>query len=395
MADNDTKIRVAVIGATGSVGTSALDICDRFRDRFEVVALACNGDADGLLSLVSKFSPRIAYLANPYADTIKAFRDRGVELIAGDDGLISIAEDPAIDHIVFASSGTDAIPALQKALSSDKDVSLANKESIVAAGPWVMPLVKRPDQLRPVDSEHSAIWQCLRDEPTKSVRKIFLTASGGPFRDWPLERMKTITPAQALKHPVWAMGAKITIDSATLMNKGIECIEAMQLFSLPPGKVDALIHPRSLVHGMVEFSDATMKLLFSSPDMRLPSAAALSWPDRLPLSDEYGCDFGIPPVEEWSLEFFPPDRERFPCLDIALKSGELGGAYPPLLVGADQVVVTSFLKERIPFLTIPNIIERTLESYDGPSPRSAEDAIELISEGERIARDIVSNGRFN
>ncbi|MDR3322190.1 MAG: 1-deoxy-D-xylulose-5-phosphate reductoisomerase [Synergistaceae bacterium] len=379
-------MRLAVIGATGSVGGSVLDICARFPDRFDVAAVAAGSNADRLLEAAVRFGARYASLAAPSAGDAERFRASGVTLLGGSEGLIEIASLPDVDHVSFASSGTDAIPALQRALSLDKDVSLANKESIVASGPWVMPLVRRPDQLRPVDSEHSAIWQCLRGEPRTSVKKIFLTASGGPFRDWTIGRMREARPADALKHPVWAMGAKITIDSATLMNKGIECIEAMQLFSLPPDAVGALIHPGSQVHGIVEFSDSTMKLLFSRPDMRLPAAAALSWPERLSLSDV--PELNLPEPDRWKLDFYEPDAERFPCLGIALEAGRRGGAYPPLLIGADEFAVGAFLDGRISFLSISLIIEKTLESYSGPAPSTVDDSIRLISDGYRMAREI-------
>ena len=382
------KIRLAIIGATGSVGRATLDICRRFHETFDVVAVAARTDAQGLFTLATEFQSRYAYLQTPSAETIQQFQKKGIELFAGDDGLSGIVSLDCVDHVVFVSSGTDAIVPLKHALLADKNVSLANKESIVAAGPWIMPLARRPDQLRPIDSEHSAIWQCLRDEPAKGVRKILLTASGGPFREWSLERMQYITPSDALKHPVWAMGAKITVDSATLMNKGIECIEAMQLFNLPPSKVGALIHPKSLVHGIVEFTDATMKLLLSQPDMRLPAAAAISWPERLSLSESFPLDFSVPLPQEWALTFNEPDHERFPCLRLAIQAAEKGSAYPPLLVGADQFAVDAFLEGRIPFLMISNIIERTMERFSGCAPKSIEDAIALISEGERISAEV-------
>lgn len=382
-------MRLAVIGATGSVGGSVLDICARFPERFDVAAVAAGSNAERLLEIAVRFGAEYAVLAEPSSGDAGRFRASGVTLLSGSEGLVEIASLPYVDHVSFASSGTDAIPALMRALSLDKDVSLANKESIVASGPWVMPLVRRPDQLRPVDSEHSAIWQCLRGEPRASVKKIFLTASGGPFRDWTIERMGEARPEDALRHPVWAMGAKITIDSATLMNKGIECIEAMQLFSLPPDAVGALIHPGSQVHGIVEFSDSTMKMLFSRPDMRLPAAAALSWPERLPLSDVPELD--LPGPDRWALDFYEPDAARFPCLGIALDAGRRGGAYPPLLVGADEFAVGAFLDGRISFLSISHIIEKTLESYSGPAPSSVEDSIRLISEGRRRALEIFTS----
>lgn len=374
-------IRAAVIGATGSVGAAVLDVIAAFPGKIRVTALASRSNSRGLLELVRRFKPHYACLANPGAEDARMFRAAGATLLSGNDGLSAIARMPETDNVVFASSGTDAIVALQHALSAGKDISLANKESIVAAGPWVMPLVSRPDQLRPVDSEHSAIWQCLRDEPQNTVERVYLTASGGPFRDTPREEMERVTPEAALKHPTWKMGPKITIDSATLMNKGIECIEAMQLFDLPSSRVGALIHPKSLVHGLVRFNDSTVKLLFSAADMRIPAACALAWPDRLPLADRVGT----PAITGEALEFFEPDAEKFPCLPLALEAGRRGGAYPPLLIGADEYAVNAFLEKRISFAAIPTIIEQTLEQYSGAAPRTLGDAIDLIAVGRRMA----------
>lgn len=381
-------INIVVIGATGSVGSSVLDICRRFPDRFNVAALAARTNGQSLLALSRRFRAPFACLHAPSADDARRFKDAGVQLLRGQEGLAALAELSEADHVVFASSGTEAITALQRALAAGKDVSLANKESIVAAGPWVMPLARRPDQLRPVDSEHSAIWQCLREEPHQSVEKIFLTASGGPFRNTPKSEMAAITPEDALKHPTWAMGPKITIDSATLMNKGIECIEAMQLFNLPASKVGALIHPKSQVHGVVTFSDATVKILLSEADMRLPAAAALAWPQRLPLTEN---GFEPLPPAGWSFEFFEPDTDRFPCLALAIEAGRMGGAYPPLLIGADNFAVTAFLERRISFLSISTIIEKTLETYTGGTPESLQDAIGLIGTGEKMAEKICNS----
>jgi 1-deoxy-D-xylulose-5-phosphate reductoisomerase len=335
-----------------------------------------------------RFGARYACLADSSAENMKNFQEIGIELWTGKSGLESIAELPCVDHIVFASSGTDAITALQRALTADKNVSLANKESIVAAGQWIMPLVRRNDQLRPLDSEHSAIWQCLHGETPKNAARILLTASGGPFRDFSAERMKSISPEDALRHPVWNMGAKITVDSSNLMNKGIECIEAMQLFDMPSDRVGAVIHPSSQIHGIVEFNDGTMKLLFYRPDMRIPSLTALAWPERLSVAGM--AELEPPSFDKWSLDFYPPDPIRFPCLGIALEAGRRGGAYPPLLIGADEAAVRAFMNRRIPFLSISNIIESVLEKYSGPSPSALGDAMELISEGGRVADEICS-----
>lgn len=260
----------------------------------------------------------------------------------------------------------------------------------MVAGPWVMPLVKRQDQLRPVDSEHSAIWQCLRDAPHKEVAKIWLTASGGPFRSYTAAQMESVTPQQALNHPVWKMGPKVTIDSATLINKGIECIEAMQLFNLPAARVSALIHPRSQVHGMVLFCDGTMKMLLSQADMRLPGAAAIAWPDRLQLMDD-GFDYVKP--EQWDLNFKEIDKELFPCFEIAREAGRRGGAYPALLVGADEAAVQAFLAGKIAFTAIAAVVEQTMSAWAGTAPSALDDAIELVGEGRRLAEKIIEERR--
>ena len=384
----DSFTRLAVIGATGIVGGSVLDICARFPERFGVVAMAAHSNSNKLLSLSRRFGSKIAYLAAPSPEDSRMFKESGIELLSGDEGLENIAGLGEADHVVLASSGTEAIFALKRALESDKDVSLANKESVVAAGTWLMPLVKRSDQLRPLDSEHNAIWQCMRGEPRSRIKRVTLTASGGPFREFSAERMKNVTPREALKHPVWNMSPKITVDSSTLMNKGIECIEATRLFGLSMDRVNAVIHPSSQVHGMVEFSDETTKLLLYRPDMRIASAAALAWPDRLPLGDI--DEFASPKFDDWSMKFFAPDETRFPCLSIAREAGRRGGPYPPLLIGADEIAVSAFLEGRISFLGISNIIERTLEAYQGRSPSSLDDAVRLISEGERLAAELCS-----
>ena len=382
------KIRVAVIGATGSVGGAVLDICRRFPERFEVVALAAKSNEAKLTELASLHRARTLCLTEPRTASFKA---EGYNCLTGTEALSLIASDPDIDHIVFASSGVAAIKALQTALREDKDVSLANKESIVVAGPWVMPLVKRTDQLRPVDSEHSAIWQCIREENKAEIQKIWLTASGGPFRNYTREMLEKVTPEEALAHPVWKMGPKITVDSATLMNKGIECIETMQLFDLPAEKVSALVHPGSQVHGVVLFYDGTMKLLASSPDMRLPAAAALAWPDRVDLVGS-GLDFSDP--AKWDLSFREIDGSLFPCFGIACKAGEMGGAYPSLLVGADEAAVRAFIDGMIPFTAIPLIIEETLSGYSSVPPASLDEAVSMVGEGEAAAWRLCKNWRY-
>ncbi|MCL2009062.1 MAG: 1-deoxy-D-xylulose-5-phosphate reductoisomerase [Synergistaceae bacterium] len=364
---------VAVIGATGSVGSSVLDVCRNHRDKLRVVSLAAAKDAEKLGRLSEEFGAGKLCLAE--RDAAKRLRYPEQALI-GAAGLKELVQDPDVDHVVFASSGTAAIEALQTALKAGKEVSLANKESIVVGGAWVMPLVQGRDQLRPLDSEHNAIWQCLHAE-SSPPRKIYLTASGGPFRGWSLEDMRKVTPEMALKHPVWDMGAKITIDSATLMNKGIELIEAMFLFDLAPGRVEALVSPGSFVHGLVELEDGCVKMLAGEPDMRLPASSCLFWPERL----SPNAAFPRPVLVGKTVSFDPVDEARFPALRLAKEAMIKGGAYPALLVGADEAAVDRFLKRDIPFTAIPEAVEETMASWSGPPPRSLSEALDVLEWG--------------
>ncbi|MDO4218606.1 MAG: 1-deoxy-D-xylulose-5-phosphate reductoisomerase [Synergistaceae bacterium] len=381
----NSKISLVVFGATGSVGTSVLDICEKFPDVFSVYALVAQKNEEKLVALGRKFGAKVLCLTTP---SNGKFSCDGFVTLTGQKAADEIVEMPEINHAVFASSGTDSIIALQKALSRGIDVSLANKESIVVAGPWVMPLVKYSTQLRPVDSEHSAVWQCIRNEPKEEILRVYLTASGGPFRDYTLEQMQNVTPKQALAHPVWSMGPKITIDSATLMNKGIECIEAMRLFDLSSEQVAGVIHPKSHIHGMAKFCDGTYKLMISTPDMRLPSAAAMAYPKRLPV---YKTDLTPLPVSDFNLVLTEIDEARFPCYKLARQAGEMGGAYPSLLIGADEVAVNAFLEEKIKFLEISSLIDKVFANYKGSAPNTLEDAIALVETGKILAQEAINS----
>lgn len=372
--------RIAVIGATGSVGGAALDICARFPERFDVTALAAWSSRDKLAELGRRFGAKALCLAGE-----PDFHEAGFACFSGGRGLSEMLSGIEADHVVFASSGSGAIHALLETAETGREISISNKEMIVAAGEYIIPKVKNPSGLRPIDSEHSAVWQCLRGEPGREVRKIWLTASGGPFRGFSAEDMKRITPEMALRHPVWAMGAKITIDSATMMNKGLECIEAMRLFSLGREQVGALIHPSSQAHGMALFNDGTMKMLIAPADMRIPCAAALAYPERLDMADS---EIGWLTPEEWDMSFAPIDEERFPCFKLAMRAAEYGGAYPALLVGADEAAVGAFLRGGIGFTQIPEVIEAALGGWHGSAPKCAADAIALIAEGERLAGEV-------
>ena len=379
----NSKISLVVFGATGSVGASVLDICEKFPEVFSVYALVAHSNEQKLVELGRKFRAKILCLTAPQNGK---FSCDGFITLTGKKSAEEIIDMPEVTQAVFAASGTDSIVALQKALSRGIDVSLANKESIVVAGPWVMPLVKNSTQLRPVDSEHSAVWQCIRNEPKEEILRVYLTASGGPFRNYSLEQMSTVTSAQALAHPVWKMGPKITIDSATLMNKGIECIEAMRLFDLSSEQVAGVIHPNSHIHGMAKFCDGTYKLMISTPDMRLPSAAAMAYPRRLPV---YQTDLKPLPISDFNLTLEEIDEARFPCYKLARLAGEKGGAYPSLLIGADEVAVGAFLDGKIKFLEISNLIDQVFSNYQGASPKTLEDAIALVETGKILAKEAI------
>jgi len=387
--ETPSHTRISVIGATGSVGGAVLDICRRHPGRFRVKALAGLANVSRMAGLSAEFSPELVAMVDPEAaKRLRPLVSPGTRVLSGLDSLEELALSPESDHVVFASSGTAAIPSLMATLRTGKTVSLANKESLVIAGPWVMPLASGKNQLRPLDSEHNAVWQCLAGEMNRSIREIVLTASGGPFRTLEISELEHVTPRMALRHPVWAMGAKITVDSATLMNKGLEILEAMQLFNLPAARVRALVHPQSLVHGMVVFSDCTMKWLLSNPDMRIPAAVALAYPERLQVKEDAALEF--PPLETLSLSFEQPDLNRFPCLSLALEAARTGGAAPALLVGADEIAVKAFLEEDLSFKAIPRLIEKVLTSYQGSGPNSAEEAIAIMEWSRRKALELIS-----
>ncbi|WP_311135623.1 MULTISPECIES: 1-deoxy-D-xylulose-5-phosphate reductoisomerase [Synergistales] len=383
-------IRLALMGATGSVGSSVLDVCRRFPERFQVEVLAAHSNDSALLPLVYEFRPALVALYDEKAaGRICPDLPADVHLLTGPDSLREALGQVPLDHVVFATSGTEAIPALLDALDASLDVSLANKESLVVAGQWVMPHIRHPHQLRPLDSEHSALWQCLRGESLSSITKVWLTASGGPFLDFTPEEMKRVTPADALSHPVWSMGAKVTVDSATLMNKGIEIIEAMRLFSLPLAQVDAVIQRKSLVHGFVAFVDGAVKALVSQPDMRLSAAAALAFPERLLLEES----LALPDPWLWNLSFEKLDGSRFPCFRLAREAALGGGGAPIVLVGADEVAVAAFLNGLITFTAIGDVVEATLSSLGGETPSTLEDALDLLDRSRQYARSFVCGSR--
>ncbi|MDE3078138.1 MAG: 1-deoxy-D-xylulose-5-phosphate reductoisomerase, partial [Chloroflexota bacterium] len=312
---------MAILGSTGSIGTQTLDVVSQFPERFEVVGLAA-----------SRLSPLLE-------EQVRQFKPKMVATSAG--ALVELASRDDLDLVIVGTSGKAGFEPTLAALAHGTNVALANKETLVMAGDLVMRQAGQTGtHVYPIDSEHSAIWQSLAGEDYASIRRLILTASGGPFRDWPLERFAEITAGQALKHPNWVMGPKITIDSATLMNKGLELLEAHHLFGLPLSRVDAIIHPQSIIHSMVEFVDGSIKAQLGVPDMRVPIAYAIAYPDRLPLNSAH-LDVGAR-----DLTFGQVDYQRFPCLRLAKEAGDRGGTYPTVLAAADEEAVQLFLDER-------------------------------------------------
>lgn len=366
--------RIAILGSTGSIGQQTLDVVRSFPDRFEVVGLGAGRNATLLRKQIKEFQPRILSL-----DT-DGSRDK---LSSPQHQIMSpqeIAAHPDVDLVVIAISGKAGLEPTIAAIRAKKSIALATKEAIVMAGGIITAEArKRGVQIMPIDSEPSAIWQCLRGEE-QGIRRLILTASGGPFRQMSAGKLKTVTPEQALDHPTWKMGPKVTIDSATLMNKGFEAIELSWLFSVPLDRIEVVIHPQSIIHSMVEFVDGSVKAQLSIPDMHLPIQYALFYPQRAPSNDRPHIDFtNIPDVSRRSrssaLTFESPDMERFPCLRLALEAGRKGGTYPAVLSAADEVAVELFMKGRIGFMDIPRLVGQALDEHDSISNPSLDDIL--------------------
>lgn len=355
--------RLAVLGSTGSIGRQTLDVVRNLPESFRIFGLAAGSNLALLAEQAQEFHPEfISY-------SVPGNANKAVPTSAQYLPLERMAAHKDVDIVVIAISGIGGLGAVLAAALAGKTIALANKESLVSAGEIITAEARKSNaRLLPVDSEHSAIWQCLNGEK-QSPRQIILTASGGPFLDYSPEQIAGITVTQALTHPTWKMGKKVTIDSATLMNKGLEVIEAHWLFDIPVSDVRVLIHPQSIVHSMVEFADGSVKAQLSFPDMRLPIQYALTYPDRLP-NDALPC-------LDWShfsdLEFRQPDMAKFPCLQLAIEAGKKGGTYPAALCAADEVAVDLFLREKIGFTDIPRVVERVLDKHDNVSRPSLDD----------------------
>ena len=379
---------VALIGATGSIGSQTLDVLRLESESFQLIAIAGGEHVSELAAIAHEFKvPRVGVTSAAHRDTLRALVGPDVDIVVGDNGLTSLSCEA--DIVVNAVLGFAGLPVTIAALKAGKRLALANKESLIAAAPLVARVRSTPGaSLLPIDSEHCAIHQCLASSPATTgypdVRRLLLTASGGPFRGWTPSQLASATKADALQHPTWSMGAKITIDSSTLMNKGLEVLEASALFGIGVDRVDVVVHPQSIVHSMVEYVDGTVLAQLSRPDMRLPIAYCLGQPERL--AHGWGqMDFTSP----FALTFEPPDVEAFPALSLAYAAAHLGGAAPAWLSAANEVAVAAFLADEIQWRDIVNVVAQVMEHYIGDPLDSIEDLIANDAAARRLAHGIV------
>ena len=381
-------IGVAVLGSTGSVGVNTLDVVARHRDRFRVVALTAHRDVDGLLKQCLEHQPALAVMVDEKAAAqLKTrLKDSGLktEVRSGAKALTEAAALPEAGYVMAAIVGAAGLEATLAAVNAGKRVLLANKEALVMAGQLFMDAVRaHGSELMPIDSEHNAVFQCMpggyrAGSWPRGVRRIVLTASGGPFRGWPLDRLAEVTPAEACAHPTWSMGRKISVDSATMMNKGLEVIEACWLFGTTPERVEVVVHPQSVIHSMVEYDDGSVLAQLSNPDMRTPIAHGLGWPERL----EAGVA-SLDIIARESLDFEPPDLEAFPCLKLATQAAEAGDGAPVVLNAANEVAVAAFLAERLSFTGIAELVAAALAEVPRPRCGTLEEVLAL----DRRARE--------
>jgi 1-deoxy-D-xylulose-5-phosphate reductoisomerase len=352
---HEGRLGVAVLGSTGSIGRQTLSVIDEHLDRFRVVTLAARVASERFLGQIARYQPEVASVF----ECTPALRKETASVVVGGDGLVAASTHPSVDIVVVASSGHVAIVPTIRALEEGKTVALANKETLVCAGEIIAPLVAASgNSIRPIDSEHSAIWQALDGSPIEQVSRIILTASGGPFRALPEAKLAQVTAVEALAHPTWSMGEKITVDSATLMNKGLEIIEAHWLFGLPFQQIEVLVHPESVIHSLVEFIDGGQLAQLGLPDMRVPIQYALTYPERMDLST-HRLDL----AEVGALHFERPDTVRFPALRLAREAGIAGGTYPTVLSAADEEAVKTFLAGALRFIDIPAAVEMVLDKH--------------------------------
>src|SRR5437667_5725680 len=382
--------RIAVLGSTGSIGRSTLSVVESYPERFEVVSLAAGKNVEAALEQAKRWRPRVVSLsserdADHLRNQLKAAGLGQIDVMHGPSGTVSVATHPDADFVVSAIVGVAGLESTYEAVRAGKTVGLANKECLVAAGELITAEARRQGKpLLPIDSEHNAVHQCLRGGRMEEVERIWLTASGGPFLNTPKSQFSSITVKQALNHPTWKMGRRITIDSATLMNKGFEVIEACRLFNLPPAKVKVIVHPQSTIHSLVEFVDGSLLAQLSVTDMRLPILYALTYPERIE------SDLKFPVAELKRLDFAAPDFDKFPCLRLAYEAAEAGGTKTIGLNAADEVAVAAFLEGKIKFTDIPRTIESTLNETPAGHPESIKEVLAADAEARRVAGRLVS-----
>jgi len=377
------KKRIAILGSTGSIGTQSLEVISQYPDKFEIEILTAFNNAELLISQAKKYSPNAVVIANDkkYLEVKEALSNLPIKVFVGEKSISDIIESENVDVIIAAMVGFSGLIPVVNAIKHNKTIALANKETLVVAGSLINEkLVNTKSSIIPIDSEHSAIFQCLCGEQKKSVEKIILTASGGPFRNFNVDELQHVTKTQALNHPNWTMGAKVTIDSATMMNKGLEVIEAHWLFNVTTNNIDVVIHPQSIIHSMVQFNDGSVKAQLGNPDMRIPIQYALTYPERY-YNKTQRVDF----VKLKNLTFEEPDLNKFPCLKIAYESLKTGGNVPCIMNAANEIAVNKFLNEEISFTQIPEIIIKTIQKVTFIKKPELSDLIDTDKESRKIA----------
>ncbi len=376
--------KVAVLGSTGSIGLNTLEVIRKLRDRFEISAITADTSIDLLEKQANEFSPEFIVVRNKgNAKELRRRIGNKIQVLEGEEGLVEFTKSTDYDILVSSLVGFAGLVPTIEGIKRGKRIALANKETLVAAGEIVTQLAKKHGaEIIPVDSEHSAIFQCLVGEKSNTIQKLIITASGGPFFKKPVEELKKVTVEEALNHPNWDMGNKVTIDSATMMNKGLEVIEAHWLFELNKEKLDVVVHPQSIVHSMVEFIDGSIKAQLSLPDMKIPIQYALTYPERM-YSNFVNTNF----PELHTLSFYEPDFEKFKCLGLAFEAMEQGGLAPCILNAANEIAVEKFLKKELTFLQIPELIEKTLNKI----PNTFEINLENVMEYDKKAREVAKN----
>lgn len=386
--EDQQKKGVALLGCTGSIGTQALEVIEAYPDYFDLQVITANNNADLLIEQAKKYNPSTVVIVNEdHFEKVKdALWEDDIHVFAGKDALCQVVEYGEVDVVLTALVGYAGLQPTIKAIEAKKNIALANKETLVVAGELVTKLARENGvNIYPVDSEHSAIFQCLTGEFHNKIEKIYLTASGGPFRGWSADKLKGVKPEQALKHPNWDMGAKITIDSATLMNKGLEVIEAKWLFALEPDQIDVIVHPQSIVHSIVQFEDGSMKAQMGLPDMKLPIQYAMTYPERFKTAFPRFNFLDYP-----SLTFEQPDRDTFKNLDLAFKAMDEGGTSACALNAANEVTVQAFLDGKIGFLDIAEINRKTMESVANIQKPAYEDYVKVDEEARAKANELVT-----